>query len=35
MNIEDKRKKFMDWPEYRKHPELFSDSMLKRLGLKK
>ena len=30
MNIEVKRKEFMDWLEYKDYPELFSDLVLKR-----
>lgn len=34
MDVETKRKEFMDWPEYIKHPELFSDKVLAKASVK-
>lgn len=35
MNIDDKRKEFMAWPEYKEYPELFSDRVLAKASIKK
>ena len=35
MNIEVKKKEFMDWPEYKNHPELFTSQVLARSSIDK